>query len=338
MFNGGPIARGINCNKKMDVEERIYIFCRGRQNANFSNGLAVNKFTNEYNAKPFRSAEIYRAANDPSGYIYFYDTPDAEKAIVIGTGKAVNTGLRRYLVVEAIKRAAAPAGADTTLYVKFSNTTDIEDDGNLFGFILGPEMKKYYIDLQAEGVNAFKYITLINGLFNASFPAAVRRIYFTDNKEENAINALFNAGNDPQVEWEGWTGPSGRSNPGTIETDYINLQEYDSYVITKDKINISGKNKVGIILDCTEASGQQGYDNYLQVWFYNAKTFATGYAGNAEKYGITAGTNQTLYINIKNAGSNQFSANAILPVDGEYYVGVNTGTYTKPKIQKIWLE
>lgn len=333
MYSNGEIQRGMEPQKKYPIEEREYIYCRGRINNTICAGLTSEGYENDYNARRFgqgRNNVPLPTASSGEGKIDLNASVDF--AYMIGTGSPVNI-TKRFLVVEA-KASNIPSGeTNKTLHVKLSNSKDIGDDGGLYAFTLTTDYQKFYIDLTMDSVSGRKYVAIINGLISATtMSVEIKRIYFTDEKEANVFVAYD--GDASELIWQGWTGPQGTNMPGIIETNDIYLEgsgTTPTQVKTVKLVDVSNKNFIGIKYNVIEKGAN------------TESIFAGIYDGNVEKgsgfIDISTTGEKIGYIRVTgdpiNGSGNILSENN--PISGHFAISLMGTKDLKVKITKVWL-
>lgn len=337
MFTNGPITRGVNCKKKLPIDERIYLFCRGRINDGITSGLTAKGYVNEYDAKPIKTGynEIPApTAAQRDGYLYL--PINYSDLRLLGTANPIEI-TKRYLVIEAKKGNSL--ALNDKVQVKLSNSKEIGDDGGLYSFDLNNDFTKHVIDLYADGITGRKYIAVLTGLLYSNATATyIKRIYLTDKNEESGLIVAYNAGQTDKYTWQGWTGPDGLWEAATIESNYIDLTGDQSHFVgarTSKKVNFSGKNFVGIEYECTRADATAS-NNTLYISFdtSNNEEVAGGYFDIPNTgTGIVR-----MRLNGTAPSGSGIMTNACIPSSGEEKMAIWITKYADVKIKKIWLE
>lgn len=326
MFTNGSISRGVKAQKKMNTEERAYLFCRGRINET-TDGFTIAGYENDYNAKTIETAQVIvkdATAGDGTEEIYFF-APNSNKIKMIGTDAPMLIN-KKYLVIEASANSVDSQGHNH-IYIKLSRTKTIGDDGDLYIFELGPEYKKYYIDMSESQISGFRFVSIMTGLLEeTTLVAKVKRIYFT-NEKNPPILELFNGTDASNYGWQGTTGKMGTDTPATIENGYIlfNNSGNASSVKTTKYIELGGYKNVCIAYEATEVA-----TDYAGVGLYDEEN---NYDTSSLTRPALAVTNQGV-ARIRLCGGAQLGfAN---PTAGKFQIELSLVGVIK--VKKIWLE
>lgn len=332
MFSNGEIQRGMEPQKRYPIEERNYIFCRGRINNAICAGMTTEGYSNEFNSRTIRPAINVLplpTSSNGEGKIQFYNLV-SEAIELIGTGSPVKIN-KRFLVVEAKISQISTGETNKKLHVKFSNSKELGDDGLLYEFTLTDDLKKYYIDLNADNITGQKYIAFVTALFaNTSMYAEIKRIYFTD-IEEAGIFVAYD-GDATKLGWQGWTGWFGTNIPGIIDTNKMILNgdgTDPSTVKTLKRVNAAGRNFVGIKYNVTEIISSAPYHSFSVAFIENNETVGSYYED------VTATGEGIAYLRVEADGR---SGSGNHPLSGSYELALNAANGIKMEITKVWLE
>lgn len=330
MFTNGNISRGVKAQKIMSTEERIYLYCRGRKNVGVTGGWETADYTNQINARLLTSPkerEIYNNWPDATRW-FIFPSPSASQqtsnCFAIGTRMQIDTGLRRYLVIEG----KAGANSSVDFAVKLSRTKDLEDDG-LYSLEFGTDYKKRYIDLREDGnISGMRYVVLIAGINGWTNPTEydIKRVYLTDEKE-NDIEVLYNRGdNSNTAMWEADTSSASYQAP-VFQTDYIEMYPdagKECGIITGRVLkNLYEKQRVGVLYDGVEINSGAESGLYFEIDKPNGDYFIS--AG----FMPVSGLNRAFFHIEK-------YQEPIQP--GDYKLQISVGLSHKIKILAIWLE
>lgn len=330
MFTDGNISRGVKAQKKMSTEERVYLYCRGRKNVGLTGGWETADYSNEINARLLTSPkerDVYNNWSDVTRW-FIFPSPSASQqtsnCFAIGTRMQIDTGLRRYLVIEG----KAGANSSVDFAVKLSRTKDLEDDG-LYSLEFGTDYKKRYIDLREDGnISGMRYVVLIAGINGWTNPTEydIRRVYLTDEKESD-IEVLYNRGdNSNTASWETDMRAINAQAP-VFQTDYIEMYPdagKTCAIITGRVLkNLYEKQRVGVLYDGVEINSEAQSGIYYAIYNPNGDYIIS--AGNMPFSGL----NRTFF----NIGKN------LEPLQpGDYKIHIEVGLSHKIKILAIWLE
>lgn len=329
MFTNGNISRGVKAQKKMSTEERIYLYCRGRKNVGVTGGWETTNYSNEINARLLTEPNEQQTFVGPDVTRWFiFPSPSASQqtsnCFAIGTRMQIDTGLRRYLVIEG----KAGANSSVDFAVKLSRTKDLEDDG-LYSLEFGTDYKKRYIDLREDGnISGMRYVVLMAGINGWTNPTEydIKRVYLTDEKESD-IEVLYNRGdNSNTAMWEADTSSASYQAP-VFQTDYIEMYP-DAGKTCNIKTgrllkNVYEKTYVGILYDGVEINSEAQSGLYVDIEKPNGDRVAFG--GFTPASGINRAQK-----------SISFYQGIIEP--GDYKIRISVGLSHKIKILAIWLE
>lgn len=331
MFSNGKIIKGIKAQKKMPIEERDYIYCRGRINSAICAGMTTEGYSNEFNSRTIRPAENelpLPTSSNGEGRIRFYNLVSGA-VVLIGTGSPVKIN-KRFLVVEARIFQNSAGETNKKLHVKLSNSKELGDDGLLYEFTLTDDFKKYYIDLNTDNITGQKYIAFATALFaNTSMYAEIKRIYFTD-IEEAGIFVAYD-GDATKLGWQGWTGWFGTNIPGIIDTNKMILNgdgTNPSTVKTLKRVNAAGRNFVGIKYNITELLSD-AYHSFSFAFVENNETVGSYFED------VTETGEGIAYLRVE---ANSRSGSGNHPLSGSYELALNAANGIKMEITKVWLE
>lgn len=341
MHTGGPITQGPRAQKKLQIEEREYLYDRGKIFNTVVSGFASDiEYSNGYNNRELATGDNqiqYPDTNYPyaSRDMVLFNAYDEVQIVGTATAAVFN---KRYLVVEAKCNSTIPQGETLTLYVKLSRTKELEDDGELYGFTITNEYTKYYIDLFAEDITGKRYIALLAGLFqNTSYGIAIKRIYLTNIKEDDI--AVAYDGDAVKYLWQGWDGPDGTFNRCGFGSNYMYFEgdgTHQTAVKTARKIDFSSANFIGIQYECT-AVGQDSSQNNVNIRFYDNNNRIVAGADNE----ISATGSGILYLRKRGLlrGTYYPSSSARYPfAAGIEAMAIQTGSGLTLKIKKVWLQ
>ena len=132
MFTNGEISKGLRAQEDLSlVEQRDYVFCRGRINVNYCEGLGAKEYQNSYNAKPIKEGEIQvKLPNVEDGTAdIILPAPGSTNVSLIGTGVPVLI-TKRWLVIEVATDTLDES--NNTIYVKLSQSKNIGNDGDSY--------------------------------------------------------------------------------------------------------------------------------------------------------------------------------------------------------------
>lgn len=330
MITNGNISRGVKAQKRMSTEERIYLYCRGRKNVGVTGGWETSDYSNEINARilttPQEREALYNWTDITRWFIF--PSPSASQqtsnCFAIGTRMQIDTGLRRYLVIEG----KAGANSSVDFAVKLSRTKDLEDDG-IYNLEFGTDYRKRYIDLREDGnISGMRYIVLLAGINGWTNPTEydIKRVYLTDEKESN-IEVLYNRGDNPNAAmWEADMSSIIAQAP-VFQTDYIEMypDAGKECAIKTGRLlkNVFEKQYVGILYDGIEINQEAQSGVYYQVVTQGGTQIAS--AGAQPASGINK-----MYFRI------QRYLSPLQP--GDYKLIISVGLSHKIKILAIWLE
>ena len=330
MFTNGNISRGVKAQKKMSTEERIYLYCRGRKNVGVTGGWETADYTNQINARLLISPKERDVANNAADTTrwFIFSSPSASQqttnCFTIGTRMQIDTGLRRYLVIEG----KAGANSSVDFAVKLSRTKDLEDDG-LYSLEFGTDYKKRYIDLREDAnISGMRYVVLMAGINGWTNPTEydIRRVYLTDEKESD-IEVLYNRGdNSNTASWEADMRSVIAQAP-VFQTDYIEMYPdagKTCAIITGRALkNLYEKQRVGVFYDGIEINSGAQSGVYFEIEKPNGDYITSG--GSLPASGLNR-----MFFNI---GKYQ---EPLQP--GDYKLQISVGLSHKIKILAIWLE
>lgn len=330
MFTNGNISRGVKAQKKMSTEERIYLYCRGRKNVGVTGGWETADYSNQINARLLTSPkerDVYNNWSDVTRW-FIFPSPSASQqtsnCFAIGTRMQIDTGLRRYLVIEG----KAEANSSVDFAVKLSRTKDLEDDG-LYSLEFGTDYKKRYIDLREDGnISGMRYVVLIAGISGWTNPTEydIRRVYLTDEKESD-IEVLYNRGdNSNTAMWEADMSPL-QSQAPVFQSNYIEMYPdagKTCNIITGRNIkNISEKRYIGVAYEGVEINTGAESGLYSSIYTPGGQYITSAGAMPA------SGFNRHFF---------SLSTWQGLTQPGDYKVQISVGLSHKIKILAIWLE
>ena len=330
MFTDGNISRGVKAQKKMSTEERVYLYCRGRKNTGLTGGWETADYSNEINARLLTSPkerDVYNNWSDVTQW-FIFPSPSASQqtsnCFAIGTRMQIDTGLRRYLVIEG----KAGANSSVDFAVKLSRTKDLEDDG-LYSLEFGTDYKKRYIDLREDGnISGMRYVVLMAGINGWTNPTEydIRRVYLTDEKESD-IEVLYNRGdNSNTASWEADMRAINAQAP-VFQNDYIEMYPdagKSCEIITGRVLkNLYEKQRVGVLYDGVEINSEVESGLYYTICNPNGDYIIS--AG----YMPASGLNRAFFSITRNQEPFQ---------PGDYKVRISVGLSHKIKILAIWLE
>lgn len=330
MFTNGNISRGINTQKRMGTEERIYLYCRGRKNAGVTGGWETAGYSNEINARVISNPKERATLNswiDTTSWFIFPSPSASEQTsncFVIGTRMQIDTSLKRYLVIEG--KAGINSATDMT--VKLSRTKDLEDDGQ-YNLEFETEYRKRYIDLREDGnISGMRYIVLAAGLNGWTNPTEydIKRVYLTNQKESD-IEVLYNRGDNKNIAM--WQEAPGSQLSPTFQSDCIEMYSADNKeceIITGRNLkNLYTKRYLGIL--------------YNGVEINDAAQAGLGFAIEEAATGTrvaSAGATPHAGLNRLNFEVHKYGDVLLQPMDYQIIISINASH--KIKILAIWLE
>lgn len=330
MFTNGYISRGINTQKRMSTEERIYLYCRGRKNVGVTGGWETAGYSNEMNARVPEAPKERDTLNswaDVTRWLIFPSPSASEQAsncFVIGTCMQIDTSLKRYLVIEG--KAGINSATDMT--VKLSRTKDLEDDGQ-YNLEFETEYRKRYIDLREDGnISGMRYIVLATGLNGWTNPTEydIKRVYLTNEKESD-IEVLYNRGDNKNIAM--WQESSRSQVSPVFQNDCIDMYSTDNRgceIITARNIkNLHEKKYLGILYNGIEinSEAQSGI-------LFSIIEAATG------TQRASGGNKPSTGLNRQYFGIERYGDIFMQPMD--YQIEVEVNASHKIKILAIWLE
>ena len=330
MFTNGNISRGVKAQKKMNTEERVYLYCRGRKNIGLTGGWETDSYSNEINARILKSPSERDVTNSQADVTrwFIFPSPSASEqtsnCFAVGTRMQIDTGLRRYLVIEG----KAGANSSVDFAVMLSRTKDLDDDG-LYYLEFETEYRKRYIDLREDGnISGTRYIVLLAGINGWNNPTEydIKRVYLTDEKESD-IEILYNRGdNSNTAMWEVDMSPL-QSQAPVFQTDYIEMYPdagKTCNIITGRNIkNVNENHYLGILYEGVEVQ-QEESGIYFTLTTSNGQYITSG------GWKPAAGINRVFF--------RMENYNGPLIQPGEYKIRVSVGLSHKIKILAIWMQ
>lgn len=264
MFTNGNISKGLKGINPNPVKERQYLYRYGKNLPEASGGWSASGYE-LYNGKTIQEGGNLRVANS----LMTITSPgnNSNKCVLLGTGIAVATLSKRYLVVEAV---TSDNTAASNFQIILSKSKELNDDSStvFYSFAFQETSLKYYIDLSELSGFTRAYIAIAGGA-TANWSAAsvnlqVKSVYLTDYRNDSII-PLYNRGKDYStrsegddadklIGWEGYTAGTTYV-AGTLESNDMLLEstaDKGSAVTMTRAADISKMSALKILYDVIE--------------------------------------------------------------------------------------
>ena len=335
MFTNGYTTKGLKGLVNNPLEERKYLFRLGKNMPDASGGWSAAGYE-LYNGKTVQEGSNMRTANSRMNI----NSPGngSNVCVLLGTGIAVPTLIKRYLVIEAV---ISDFTASNNYQIALSKTKELNDDSStaFYSFAFQETTLKYYIDLSELSGFTRAYIAIMGGAMAAwtsgSVGLQINYIYLTDHREDSIV-PLYNRGKDYSnriegedadklIGWEGYTG-SETYEAATLETNDILFEgtaDKGSGVVTTRAVDISKMGSLKVLFETLELPA--GGTSTLTVIvkdqngtnLYNAETNITS---------IGKATKSMLYFTLK-----QY-------ILEKNKIAITFGAGTKAKVYAVWIE